>query len=144
MRTRIKQLLTQEHAAVVGQEHTVKGWVKTVRGQKNTTFLEVNDGSCFGNLQIILEATLPSYEHLMTHLTTVVAIVATGTIVESPGQNQLIEMHPKALEIIGPVDPEHYPLQKKRHSFEFLRTIAHLRPRTNTFGAVARVRNALA
>ncbi len=144
MRTKIKFLLTQNHEAIVGKDHAVKGWVKTVRNQKSMTFLEVNDGSCFGNLQVLLEASIPSYEQLLSQLTTGVAVAVSGPIVESPGQNQNIEMHAKELSIIGPVDPEVYPLQKKRHSFEFLRTIAHLRPRTNTFGAVARVRNALA
>ncbi|MBS0654679.1 MAG: asparagine--tRNA ligase, partial [Verrucomicrobia bacterium] len=137
-------LLAQDHAAVVGQEHTVKGWVKTVRIQKNNTFIEINDGSCFTNLQGIIDSTLPSYENVVSHLSTGISISASGTIVESPGQNQNLEMHIKEITIIGAADPETYPLQKKRHSFEFLRTIAHLRPRTNTFGAVARVSNSLA
>ena len=144
MRTKVKQLLTQDHAALVGNTFTVKGWIKTVRNQKNFAFIEVNDGSIFSNLQVLLASSLPEYNKIMMNLATGAAISVTGSIVESPGQNQKIEMHATSLEIIGPADPESYPLQKKRHSFEFLRTIAHLRPRTNTFGAVARVRNALA
>lgn len=144
MRTKVKVLLSQEHAQIVGKEFTIKGWVKTVRNQKTNTFIEVNDGSSFRNLQIVVETTLQGYEKLIAQLATGVAVEATGTIVESPGQNQNIEMHPKELAVLGIIDPENYPLQKKRHSFEFLRTIAHLRPRTNTFGAVARVRNAAA
>lgn len=144
MRTKVKALITQPHTQIVGKEFTVKGWVKTVRNQKTNTFVEVNDGSCFNNLQVVVEPSLAGYDKLIGSLTTGVALSVRGTIVESPGQNQNIEMHPKEVVIIGGVDPEHYPLQKKRHSFEFLRTIAHLRPRTNTFGAVARVRNAAA
>lgn len=143
MRTKIKVLLSQDHATVVGQEYTIKGWVKTVRNQKNNTFIELNDGSCFTNLQGIIDSTMPSYENLMAHLSTGVSVSVTGTIVESPGQNQALEIHVKEMAIIGLADPDTYPLQKKRHSFEFLRTIAHLRPRTNTFGAVARVSNSL-
>ena len=144
MRTKIKDLLALDHAVVVGQEHIVKGWVKTVRNQKNMTFIELNDGSCFPNLQVLLESTLDGYEQLVAKITTGCAIAVSGPILESPGQNQNIEMHAKTCSVIGEADPETYPLQKKRHSFEFLRTIAHLRPRTNTFGAVARVRNTLA
>ena len=144
MRTKIKGLLAYEHEKLIGHEFTVKGWVKTVRNQKTFTFLEVNDGSSFKNLQIVLEPSIEGYDKLCQKLATGVAVAATGPIVESPGQNQNIEMHPKELRVIGGIDPETYPLQKKRHSFEFLRTIAHLRPRTNTFGAVARVRNAAA
>jgi asparaginyl-tRNA synthetase len=144
MRTKIKQLLMQDHAKLVGKEFTVKGWVKTVRNQKNFTFIEVNDGSVFANLQVLIEPTIKEYDKILIQIATGCSISATGKIVESPGQNQTIEMHAEDLTIIGPSDPETYPLQKKRHSFEFLRSIAHLRPRTNTFGSVARVRNALA
>lgn len=143
MRTKIKVLLAQDHATVVGQEYTIKGWVKTVRNQKNNTFIELNDGSCFTSLQAVIDSTLPSYDNVSSHLVTGSSVSVTGTIQESPGQNQALEIHVKEISIIGPADPETYPLQKKRHSFEFLRTIAHLRPRTNTFGAVARVSNAL-
>lgn len=144
MRTKIKDLLALDHAVVVGQEHVVKGWAKTVRNQKNMTFIEINDGSCFTTLQVILDSSVEGYDRLLPKLTTGCAVAFSGTIVESPGQQQHLEMHAKTCTIIGLADPETYPLQKKRHSFEFLRTIAHLRPRTNTFGAVARVRNTLA
>lgn len=144
MRTKIKNLLSQPHAAVIGKEFTIKGWVKTVRNQKTNTFVELYDGSSFTPLQAVVDPSLSGYDRIMARLATGVAIAVTGLIVESPGENQKIEIQPTAIEIIGDIDPETYPLQKKRHSFEFLRTIAHLRPRTNTFGAVARVRNAAA
>jgi len=144
MRTKIKQLFAPEYEEFVGQERLVKGWVKTARNQKTHAFLEINDGSCFGNLQVVVDASLKNYNDIIEHATTGSAVAIRGTIVESPGQNQKVEMHAKEVTVIGYADPESYPLQKKRHSFEFLRTIAHLRPRTNTFGAVARIRNVLA
>ena len=145
MRTKIKDLLSiQDHTTLTGKTYTIKGWVKTVRNQKNFMFVEVNDGSTFLNLQVLIDSSTPDYEKLMERMATGVSLSATGPILESPGEKQAIEMHPTEVRIIGGADPESYPLQKKRHSFEFLRTIAHLRPRTNTFGAVARVRNALA
>lgn len=144
MRMRIKQLKSQDHAAVVGKEMTLKGWVRTTRNQKTFAFIEINDGSTLSNFQVLANADLPHYDKLIEKLTTGVSVAITGTIVESPGQNQMLEMHAKEISIIGECNPETYPLQKKRHSFEFLRSIAHLRPRTNTLGAVTRVRNALA
>ncbi|MBS0634012.1 MAG: asparagine--tRNA ligase [Verrucomicrobia bacterium] len=144
MRTKIKGLLAQDHAEVVGKEFEIEGWIKTVRSQKTNTFVEINDGSCFTNLQVVVDSTLPNYDKIAAGLATGVAVEVVGKVVESPGQNQNIEMHPSKVEIVGTINPDSYPLQKKRHSFEFLRTIAHLRPRTNTFGAVARVRNAAA
>jgi asparaginyl-tRNA synthetase len=145
MRTKIRRLLSQtDHTAVVGQEHTIKGWVKTVRSQKNLTFIEVNDGSSFGNLQVVVEAGLKGAESALLKIATGASIAVTGVIAESPGGQQAIELRANTLKILGEANPEAYPLQKKRHSFEFLRTVAHLRPRTNTFGAVARVRNAVA
>jgi asparaginyl-tRNA synthetase len=146
MRIKIKQLKhpTQGNAPVIGSQINIKGWVRTVRDQKTFVFIEVNDGSTLSNFQIIANADLPNFKNILAQLSTGASISATGTLVESPGNNQAIEMHAKEIEIIGSCDPEKYPLQKKRHSFEFLRTIAHLRPRTNTLGAIARVRNALA
>lgn len=123
---------------------TVYGWVRTVRNQKSFAFIEINDGSTFGNLQIILEAKTPNFEEVMKELTTGASIQATGKLVESPGKNQSLELQATEIEVIGTCNPEKYPLQKKRHSFEYLRTIAHLRPRTNTQGAMLRVKNALA
>lgn len=144
MRRKIKDLLSLEHVEIVGQEVVIEGWAKTVRAQKTNTFVEINDGSCFSNIQVVIDPDIEGYSSLSTHLCTGAAVIISGLVVESPGQNQSIEIHAKSCQIIGPADPETYPLQKKRHSFEFLRSIAHLRPRTNTFGAVARVRNALA
>ena len=145
MRTKIRRLIGQkDQASLVGQEHTIKGWVKTVRTQKNLTFIEVNDGSCFGNLQVIAEGGSKGLDTVLPYVTTGASVAITGVIVESPGEGQPIELRANTIKLLGGADPEAYPLQKKRHSFEFLRTIAHLRPRTNTFGAVARVRNALA
>ncbi len=146
MRIKIKQL---KHPAkgtpsLVGQEVAVNGWVKTVRNQKTFTFIELNDGSTLGNLQVIVNAETFDYEKLLPKLNTGTAVSIKGKVVESPGEHQEIEVQAQEVKIIGPCDPETYPLQKKRHSFEFLRTIGHLRPRTNTIGAVARVRNALA
>ena len=145
MRTRIKELVTtKESETLFGKKCTVKGWLKTVRHQKNLVFLELNDGSCFTSFQILVESTIKDFDILIADLVTGASVSITGTIVKSPNPQQPIEMHATELTVLGKADPETYPLQKKRHSFEFLRTIAHLRQRTNTFGAVARVRNALA
>ncbi|MGR3951450.1 MAG: asparagine--tRNA ligase [Chlamydia sp.] len=146
MRTKIQKLVdVQDPSSLVSQEHTVKGWIKTVRSQKNVTFVELNDGSCFQNIQIVIESTLPKFQEIFPQLTTGASISVIGVIVMAPSQGtqQKIEIQADRISILGESPPESYVLQKKRHSFEFLRTIAHLRPRTNTFGAVARVRNAL-
>ena len=145
MRTRISAIKHPPHgsSSPIGKEFTVKGWIKTVRKQKTFSFLEINDGSTLSNLQIILNPETPNYETIMDTLSTGTSVSVNGSIVESPGKKQGVEMQGKELQIIGKSDPETYPLQKKRHSFEFLRTIGHLRPRTNTLGAVARVRSAL-
>ncbi len=146
MRTKIKSLKypSAEAQSLVGHEITLKGWVRTVRNQKTFTFIEINDGSTLSNFQIIATPDIPGYANLINQLSTGVSVAIKGTIVESPGKEQSLEMHATDVAIIGKCDPEVYPLQKKRHTFEFLRTIAHLRPRTNTIGAVTRVRNALA
>ena len=123
---------------------TVYAWVRTVRDQKSFAFVEVNDGSTFGNLQIIFDAKIPGFETTMNKLTTGASIRAKGNLVQSPGKNQSLELQASEIEIIGPCNAEKYPLQKKHHSFEYLRTIAHLRPRTNTQGAMLRAKNALA
>src|SRR5690606_34311545 len=107
-------------------------------------FIEINDGSTLANLQIIADNTLPDYQTLISSLTTGASISVTGTLKTSPGKNQSFELQATQIQLFGLCDPARYPLQKKRHSLEFLRTIAHLRPRTNTQGAVTRVRNALA
>lgn len=142
MRLKTKQIRAKE--SVEGQKALVKGWVRTVREQKSFTFIEINDGSELANLQIIIDHKLEGYEELLKKITTGAAIGVEGRLVKSLGAKQGIEMHAEQVTIIGGCDPENYPLQKKRHSFEFLRTIAHLRPRTNTFGAVMRIRNQLA
>ena len=145
MRTKIKTLLkSEEKSALLGQEHTIKGWVKTIRQLKNCTFIEVNDGSIFTNMQVLVEPDQKELIQLIEKLSTGASISVSGTIRPSPGQEQEVELHAKQICIFGTADPESYVLQKKRHSFEFLRSIAHLRPRTNTFGAMARVRNELA
>ena len=140
-RTRIAQVLASED---LGAKITVMGWVRTRRDSKGGfSFIEVNDGSSFSGIQIIADKKLPNYESEILKLQTGCSIGAVGTVVASPGKGQKVELHAEEVEVLGWADPEAYPLQKKRHSFEFLRTIAHLRPRTNTFGAVARVRNAM-
>lgn len=146
MRMKIKQLKypVPGRPSILGQEVIVKGWVRTVRNQKTFSFIEINDGSTLSNFQVIANPDIPNYEKIINSLSTGVSVSITGTIVESPGKNQQFELQAKSITIIGTCDPETYPLQKKRHSFEFLRTIAHLRPRTNTLGAVTRIRNALA
>lgn len=146
MRIKIKQLKypVPGRPSLLGQEVTVKGWVRTVRNQKTFSFIELNDGSTLSNFQVIANPDIPNYENLINSLSTGVSVSIVGTIVESPGKNQQFEMQAKSITVIGGCDPEAYPLQKKRHSFEFLRSIAHLRPRTNTLGAVTRIRNALA
>jgi len=141
MRTRIQHV--KHTPDLIGKEVTVKGWVRTVRNQKTFSFIEINDGSTLSNLQVIAEPVLPHYDRLLNDLSTGVSVVVKGVVVASPGQGQDLEVKASHVEIIGKSDPETYLLQKKRHTFEFLRTIAHLRPRTNTLGAVARVRNAL-
>ena len=145
MRTKIRSvLLAQDPKSFIGQEHTFKGWVKTVRVQKNLAFIEINDGSTFQNLQVVAESHLPNFQKDISSLSTGASVVVSGVIAEGPSENQIIELRANNVSVLGAADSENYPLQKKRHSFEFLRSIAHLRPRTNTFGAVARVRNALA
>ncbi|MEM7594823.1 MAG: asparagine--tRNA ligase [Cyanobacteria bacterium P01_A01_bin.83] len=123
---------------------TIQGWVRTKRELKGFAFAEVNDGSYLAGLQAVLDADLPDYEAVLKQLATGAAVEISGQLVESPGKGQKIEMKAESVIVYGTADPETYPLQKKRHSFEFLRTISHLRSRTNTLGAVFRVRNACA
>lgn len=142
MRTKIKAILQSKH--FIGDLVTVSGWIRTVRNQKSFAFIEINDGSTLSNLQVIVDAMLPSYAELMPQLTTGTSLSVFGKLVESPGKNQTLELRANQIHVYGCCDPTRYPLQKKRHSFEFLRTISHLRPRTNTQGALLRIRNALA
>lgn len=140
-RTRIAEILRNGR---IGQCYQVSGWVRSRRDSKaGFSFIDVNDGSCLKNLQVIAENTLPEYEAEVLKAYTGCSVRVEGILNESPAKGQAVELKAEKVNIIGPVDPATYPLQKKRHSFEFLRTIAHLRPRTNTFGAVARVRNAV-
>ena len=135
----IKKILTKTDA--IGSEITVEAWVRTKRDNKDLAFIALNDGSCMSNLQVIADKGVISDE-TVHRLTTGASCSVTGTLVESPAKGQAVELQATAVEILGDC-PGDYPLQKKRHSFEFLREIGHLRARTNTFGAVARVRNAL-
>ena len=128
---------------LTGQEVCVKGWVRTHRGNKYVQFVALNDGSTIRNIQIVFDMNAFTDEQLKP-LTTGAACHVDGILVESQGKGQTIEIQAKQLEIYGTADPEAYPLQKKGHSLEFLREIAHLRPRTNTFSAVLRVRSTLA
>ncbi|AFY78606.1 asparaginyl-tRNA synthetase [Pleurocapsa sp. PCC 7327] len=121
---------------------TIQGWVRTKRELKGFAFIEVNDGSSMANLQVILNPDVPNYEESLKKLNTGASVEVSGILVPSPGKGQRIELETSSIKIYGESEPETYPLQKKRHSFEFLRTIGHLRSRTNTMGAVMRVRNA--
>ncbi len=127
-----------------GREITVAGWVRTVRTSKGGfSFITLNDGSCLAGLQIVADGKLPNYASEVVHLTAGCSVVATGTLVESRGKGQRVEVQAREVRVLGTCDAERYPIQPKRHTLEFLRTQAHLRPRTNTFGAVARVRSAM-
>ncbi len=127
-----------------GEQIDVKGWVRTRRDSKHGfSFIELNDGSCMGNLQVVVDRDVPGYEETIKDVTTGSSLAISGALQESPGKGQRVELHASSLAVLGTADAEKFPLQKKRHSFEFLREIAHLRPRTNTFGAIARVRNAI-
>jgi len=137
-RTRVREALCSEPG---GQNITVAGWVRTKRTGKNVVFLEVNDGSSLRNIQIVVDTENTSLGQTAESITTGSSVRITGGLVESMGKNQTVELRAVSLELIGDAPGDSYPLQKKRHSFEYLREIAHLRPRTNTFGAVARVRN---
>ncbi len=123
---------------------TIQGWVRTKRELKGFAFIEVNDGSSLANLQVVLNPELPDYDALLKQLNTGASVEVAGVLVPSLGKGQQIELKATTLKVYGEADPETYPLQKKRHSFDFLRTIGHLRSRTNSFGAVFRVRNACA
>ena len=140
---RLKTKAIKSNAALIDSKMVVKGWVRTHRKQKTFSFVEINDGSEVENLQIIIDAKVPGYESLIDKITTGASISVLGTLAKSLGGGQAVEVQAESFKIIGEA-PSDYILQKKRHSFEFLRTIAHLRPRTNTFGAVARVRSQMA
>ncbi|HET8819359.1 MAG TPA: asparagine--tRNA ligase [Xanthomonadaceae bacterium] len=143
-------VVSVEHALAgrlpAGGEVTVRGWVRTRRDSKaGLSFVNVSDGSCFAPIQVVAPSTLANYEAEVRHLTAGCSVVARGTLVPSQGQGQSFEIQAEAIEVVGWVDdPETYPIQPKAHSLEFLREVAHLRPRTNLFGAVTRIRHCLA
>jgi len=139
MRTLIKHVLA---ASEPKETITVKGWIRTRRDSKGFSFLELNDGSCFGCLQVIVDAGTPGFDDI-AHFTTGASAVVEGKLVPSPAQGQKWELRATRIGLLGPADTT-YPLQKKGHTLEFLRTIAHLRPRANLFGAVFRTRSRLA
>ncbi len=129
-----------------GSEVTVRGWVRTRRDSKaGLSFVNVSDGSCFAPIQVVAPAQLANYDSEIKHLTAGCSVIATGTLVASQGQGQNFEIQASGIEVVGWVDdPETYPIQPKAHSLEFLREVAHLRPRTNLFGAVSRIRHCIA
>jgi asparaginyl-tRNA synthetase len=139
LRTKVVQALVSEEPS---RQIIIQGWVRTKREAKGFSFLEVNDGSSLKNLQVVVDGELPSYS-VMESVSTGAAVEITGDLVESPGKGQRWELKATDIALVGPSDPESYPLQKKRHSDEFLRTIAHLRPRTNKYGALNRIRSEL-
>ena len=143
MLTTIKRVL--QHEVAVGEPVTIEGWVRSRRTSKGGfSFVHVNDGSCFGTLQAVVNEDLPNYAEV-GEIQTGCSVRIAGELVESAGRGQDREIQALSVEVIGWVDdPATYPVAKKRHTFEFLRTIAHLRPRTNTFGAMARVRHSIA
>ncbi len=144
MSHRIAQLVRGEVS--VGSHVTIEGWVRTRRDSKaGISFLQIHDGTCFAPMQVVAPSELGNYESEVLHLSAGCAVRASGELVESKGKGQTVEIKADAIEVIGWVDdPEHYPMQPKRHSMEHLREHAHLRPRTNLIGAVTRVRHCLA
>ncbi len=138
-RTKVKDLLAMQ----AGCEVLVKGWVRTKRGNREIAFIALNDGSTIKNIQIVVDKNAET-EAILPRITTGACIGVTGELVESLGSGQAVEIHAKNIEIFGECDPMRYPLQKKDTSFEYLRTVAHMRPRTNTFGAVLRLRSQMA
>jgi len=138
-RTEIKVLLESKD---YGKEVNLKGWVRTKRGSKNVAFIALNDGSTIKNVQVVVDLN-PEMEGVLENVHTGAALSIDGVIIESPGSGQQVEVQAKKIDVLGPADPEEYPLQPKKHSLEFLREKAHLRFRTNTFGAITRIRHAM-
>tara|TARA_B100000524_G_scaffold108196_1_gene52314 strand:+ start:415 stop:1167 length:753 start_codon:yes stop_codon:yes gene_type:complete len=141
VRTRVKTLVAEGESRI-GQPVTVSGWVRTKRDQSRFSFIELNDGSSIKGVQIVANADLESYG-VVELLSTGASLTVHGEVVASPAEGQAVEIKAISLELVGACPPDTYPLQKKRHSMEFLRSIAHLRPRTSTIAAVARIRSAL-
>ncbi|PIQ36483.1 MAG: asparagine--tRNA ligase [Lysobacterales bacterium CG17_big_fil_post_rev_8_21_14_2_50_64_11] len=133
-------------ALAAGEQVSIRGWVRTRRDSKaGLSFINLSDGSCFATIQVVAPADLPNYDEQIRRLSAGCAITATGTLTPSQGQGQALELQASAIDVLGWVDdPETYPIQPKAHSLEFLREVAHLRPRTNLFGAVTRIRHCLA
>ncbi len=129
----------------IGELVTVKGWVRTRRDSKGGfSFITIHDGSCFDPIQVVAPAALPNYTSEIAHITAGCSVIATGPLVRSQGKGQQLEIQATELKVVGLVDdPDTYPISPKHHTFEYLREVAHLRPRTNTFGAITRVRNTL-
>ncbi|MBO4655852.1 MAG: asparagine--tRNA ligase [Bacteroidales bacterium] len=142
-RTKVIDLLKRPEETGLGNKVCVKGWVRTKRGNNSVAFIAINDGSIVSNIQVVADPTKFD-ETLMKQITTGSCLCVTGTLVESQGKGQTVEIQADTIEVYGTADPEVYPLQKKGHSMEFLREIAHLRPRTNYFGCVLRLRHAMA
>ena len=138
--------LLQTAAEMTGRKVRIQGWVRTRRDSKaGLSFIQLSDGSCFATMQVVAPSDLPNYESDVLRLTSGAAVIVEGEVVESRGKGQSIEVKASAVEVTGFVDdPDTYPVSPKKHSYEYLREVAHLRPRTNTFGAVGRVRNCLA
>ncbi len=146
MSTRISLVLSGQSQAAVGSRVTVEGWIRTRRDSKaGLSFLAVHDGSCFEPLQVVAPQELANYQTDILKITSGCAVRVTGEVVASQGKGQAVELRAEAVEVVGWVDdPDHYPMQPKRHTMEYLREVAHLRPRTNVIGAVTRVRHTLA
>ncbi|MBO6050392.1 MAG: asparagine--tRNA ligase [Bacteroidales bacterium] len=142
-RTKVIDLLKRPEETGLGNKVCVKGWVRTKRGNNSVAFIAINDGSIVSNIQVVADPTQFD-EALMKQITTGSCLCVTGTLVESQGKGQTVEIQADTIEVYGTADPEMYPLQKKGHTMEFLRGIAHLRPRTNYFGCVLRLRHAMA
>ena len=138
-RTKVKDLLKMP----AGADVLAKGWVRTKRGNKQIKFIALNDGSTINNIQVVADMSVFD-EELMKRITTGASLAVKGTLVESVGSGQAVEIQAKEIEVLGECDPMRYPLQKKDTSLEYLRTVAHMRPRTNTFGAILRIRHAMA
>lgn len=139
VRTKVKDLLKAEP----GKDVLAKGWVRTKRGNKQIKFIALNDGSCLANIQVVADTSVIS-EDVLKRLTTGASLEVRGKLVASVGSGQAVEIQAEEIEVYGDCDPMRYPLQKKDTSLEYLRTVAHMRPRTNTFGAVLRIRSQMA
>ncbi len=143
IKQRIYDLLKKDNSHLLNKEINVKGWVRTRRGNKNVAFIALNDGSVIHSIQVVVDVKAFRDDELLRKITTGACISVNGKLVASEGKGQSVEIQATEIHLYGTADPEKYPLQKKGHSLEFLREIAHLRPRTNTFGAIFRIRHAL-